>query len=272
MPVTRVPPDRASALRRYAAADRAALYDICLRTGDSGDDATSLYTVPSLLGDVYVGPYVAFEPELAFVLDDGTGAGGYTLGALDTRAFEQRCEREWWPGLRRRFPLDGQLDGSADAARGVPHPPSADGTRRGGCRPPVHLHIDLLPTWQDGGWGRRLIERLLVALHEAGSPGVHLGVSTSNPVRWASTAISASPTSMPPATRSSSDARRPPDRESESVPSVGGAGRGRPTDCSCDCGCQMPRIAWILSARANVSRRSGSVEKGPSIFSSLPMR
>ena len=32
------------------------------------------------------------------------------------------------------------------------------------------------------------------------------------------------------------------------------------------------RIAWILRASASVSRRSGSVEKGPSIFSSLPMR
>ena len=35
---------------------------------------------------------------------------------------------------------------------------------------------------------------------------------------------------------------------------------------------QMPRIWWIFSARASVRRRSGSVVKGPRIFSSLPMR
>jgi ribosomal protein S18 acetylase RimI-like enzyme len=46
---------------------------------------------------------------------------------------------------------------------------------------PSHLHIDLLPTWQGAGWGRRLIEALLERLAGAGSPGVHLSVSLRNP-------------------------------------------------------------------------------------------
>ncbi len=173
--------DRPWPLRRYEPGDRAALYDICLRTGAAGGDATDLYAVPALLGEVYVGPYVELQPELAFVLDDGAGPGGYVLGALDTRAFEARCEREWWPQLRARYPSSGPAEGSADAhlVRLIHRPPSApDGVV---ASHPSHLHIDLLPTWQSGGWGRRLIERLLVALHEAGSPGVHLGVGTDNP-------------------------------------------------------------------------------------------
>jgi ribosomal protein S18 acetylase RimI-like enzyme len=173
-------PTGSSPLRPYEPADRAALYDICLRTGDGGADATDRYAVPTLLGDVYVGPYLAFEPELAFVLDDGTGAGGYTLGALDTRAFEARCEREWWPPLRERHPPGSQAPGSADAGivALLHQPPRAPGVVVAGH--PSHLHIDLLPRWQGGGWGRRLIDRLLVALEEAGSPGVHLGVGTGN--------------------------------------------------------------------------------------------
>jgi ribosomal protein S18 acetylase RimI-like enzyme len=45
---------------------------------------------------------------------------------------------------------------------------------------PSHLHVDLLPRWQGGGWGRVLLERLFAQLAAAGSPGVHLGVGSAN--------------------------------------------------------------------------------------------
>jgi len=170
-----------SPLRTYEPRDRGALYEVCLRTGDSGADATGSFTQPALLGEVYVGPYLALEPELALVLDDGAGVGGYTLGALDTRAFEERCEREWWPPLRERHPLGAYPRGSADAAvvELIHRPARAPEVVVAGH--PSHLHIDLLPRWQGGGWGRRLIEGLLDRLAAAGSPGVHLGVGVRNP-------------------------------------------------------------------------------------------
>ena len=45
---------------------------------------------------------------------------------------------------------------------------------------PAHLHINVLPEAQSGGWGRRLIETELDALRRAGVRGVHLGVSPTN--------------------------------------------------------------------------------------------
>ena len=90
-------------IRRYRSGDLRDLYRICLRTGNSGDDATALYRDPDLLGHVYAAPYGLFEPALAFVVEDELGVGGYCLGALDTRAFEQRLEERWWPSLRRRY-------------------------------------------------------------------------------------------------------------------------------------------------------------------------
>src|SRR6185312_3341971 len=45
---------------------------------------------------------------------------------------------------------------------------------------PAHLHINVLPEAQSGGWGRRLIEAELAALRKAGVRGVHLGVSPTN--------------------------------------------------------------------------------------------
>ncbi len=65
-------------IRRARAADAPALYDICLRTGADGGDATAAYADPRLLAEVYVGPYLALEPDLAFVVaDDDDVVGGY---------------------------------------------------------------------------------------------------------------------------------------------------------------------------------------------------
>lgn len=173
-------PPHASPLRPYAAGDAAALYDVCLRTADNGADATPRYADPALLGHIWVGPYLALEPELATVLDDGAGPQGYVVGALDTRAFEARCKREWWPALRREYPLSSVPAGSPDARIvDLLHHPSV-APARAVADHPAHLHINLLPRWQSGGWGRRLIETLLEALTTAGSPGVHLGVATTN--------------------------------------------------------------------------------------------
>ena len=36
--------------------DGPAMYDVCLRTGAHGGDASALYRDPRLLGEVYVGP------------------------------------------------------------------------------------------------------------------------------------------------------------------------------------------------------------------------
>ena len=45
---------------------------------------------------------------------------------------------------------------------------------------PAHLHIDLLPSHQGGGFGRRLMTEFLTALGRAGVARVHLGMATSN--------------------------------------------------------------------------------------------
>lgn len=179
-------------IRRYHPQDREALYRICLATGDSGEDATGLYADPDLLGHVYVGPYLALEPSLAFVLTDDQGPAGYVLGALDTADFEARAEREWWPALRRRYPAPD--DWPAPDDRPGPDDPAATPDERlvhlihhpRQTPPerltdyPSHLHIDLLPRAQGGGNGRRLMDTLLRALAARGSVGVHLGVGLRN--------------------------------------------------------------------------------------------
>lgn len=159
----------------------ARLYDVCVRTGAAGEDATDLYAEPSLLPAVYLGAYLALEPDLAFTLaDDDDVPVGYVVGTGDTRAFEARCAREWWPALRERFPRGSFPVGTADERlvelvhTPVPMPDAVVE------RFPAHLHVDLLPAGQGGGNGRRLLETLFEALRTRGVRGLHLGVDPAN--------------------------------------------------------------------------------------------
>jgi len=174
----------AAHIRPYRPGDLDALYQICLLTGDDGQDATSLFADPMLLGHFFAAPYGLFAPSLAFVLEDAQGVGGYILGALDTRAFEEQLESNWWPRLRTRYP---------DPAAGVPaeqwtpdqhmahmihHPWRIPDELA--ARYPSHLHIDVLPRLQAGGYGRQMTNTLTAALRDRGSRGVHLHVPRGN--------------------------------------------------------------------------------------------
>ncbi|HEY0453825.1 GNAT family N-acetyltransferase [Actinophytocola sp.] len=167
-------------IRAFRADDERTLYDICLRTGASGEDATGMYRDPDLLGAIYVGPYLRLAPTLAFVGVDDEGVAGYVLGAADTRPFEKACEHEWWPMLRSSYPRSLFPPESPDGklVRMIHEPPAADVDVVE--RYPAHLHIDLLPRLQGRGCGRRLLETLFDALRAAGGKGVHLGVGLAN--------------------------------------------------------------------------------------------
>lgn len=167
-------------IRAYRASDRDALYRVCVQTADRGGDASPLHRDLSLTGAVWVGPYLEREPELASVLDDGAGAQGYVIGALDTLAFERWRDTQWMPRLRELHPADEFEPGTRDAALVtlIHHPMTAP--LEVSSRYPSHLHIDLLPRWQSGGWGRLLIERLFRQLTDRGSSGVFLGVNPDN--------------------------------------------------------------------------------------------
>jgi ribosomal protein S18 acetylase RimI-like enzyme len=167
-------------IRLYEPPDEPRLYEICLRTGDAGGDATGKHADPSLPGHIFVGPYLALAPQFAFVLDPGNGTpAGYVLGALDTEAFAAACEESWWPALRQRYPEVGEPRTPDERLVSfIHHPPSWPVEIT--TRYPSHLHIDLLPEAQGQGHGRALMECLFRALAGAGSPGVHLGVARAN--------------------------------------------------------------------------------------------
>jgi ribosomal protein S18 acetylase RimI-like enzyme len=166
-------------IRPYRSSDLPDLYKICLLTGDSGKDASSLYKDPELLGHFYAAPYGVLEPETCFILEDDQGACGYVVAARDSFDFERRMNTEWLPALLERYPLPDLKDTSRDAGmirtlhRGY-HPGHEAALY------PAHLHIDLLGRAQGQGQGRKLMDVLWAKLRQLEVSGVHLGVNTNN--------------------------------------------------------------------------------------------
>jgi ribosomal protein S18 acetylase RimI-like enzyme len=173
----------ACVLRPARPGDESGAYHVCLKTGNFGQDGEPFYREdPDALGRIFVGPYLAFEPELSFILEDDQGICGYALAALDSRAFYDRYELEWRPRLCAQFPEPAGDPRQWTRPRQIhylyhhpdyycPEPYASY---------PAHLHIDLLERAQGRGYGRRMMERVMAELRARGSPGAHLGVSLPN--------------------------------------------------------------------------------------------
>ncbi|MFE9252815.1 GNAT family N-acetyltransferase [Streptomyces sp. NPDC007088] len=167
-------------LRPYRPEDREALFDICVRTAHEGGDSRALYPDLELLPNIFAAPYAVLEPDLAFVVEDEGRAVGYIVGTADTASFVSRFRTEWLPGVSTRYPAPvGPPTTPTEVMVDLMHRPERM------LLPelseyPAHLHIDLLPTHQREGHGRRLLQAFLGALHRKGVAAVHLGMVTSN--------------------------------------------------------------------------------------------
>jgi protein O-GlcNAcase/histone acetyltransferase len=170
-------------LRQARPDDLAACYRVCLETGDHGADGTPFYTDdPDALGRVFVGPYLAFEPGLSFVLEDSEGVCGYVLATADSKAFFQRYDTEWRPVLTAAFPEptgDSTSWTRAEQMHREYHHPDYHCPEPADIYP-AHAHIDLLPRVQGLGFGPPMMRHIVTQLRQRGVPGVHLGVSGRN--------------------------------------------------------------------------------------------
>ena len=123
-------------LRRALTEDHPAINLVCLRTGDSGRDATAREDDPDLLGLIYSVPYQVLEPDFAFVVEGPNGVCGYIFGTPDSAAFlrtgRTRVVSAAGVAANRsgagREPVAGQRLGAAG------HPPSGVYLSRGAAR------------------------------------------------------------------------------------------------------------------------------------------
>ncbi len=166
-------------IRQARAEDEEALYQICLKTAKAGVDASDVYSDPHYPGQVYVVPYARFEPDLAFVLTCDEQVVGYAVATADTRQFETTLNEQWWPVLREAYAnRQPQKPFDSKVLNQINDPHVADPMLVEDW--PAHLHINLLPQVQSGGWGSKLISAVIEALKRKQVSGVHLGVSLQN--------------------------------------------------------------------------------------------
>ncbi len=166
-------------IRKYHPSDIISLYKICLLTSNKGKDVEIFKEEPDLLGHLFVGPYVTFEPDLCFVLTKDYEPCGYILGTKNSESFYHKCEESWFNPLRKRYLLPEQTDTSRLAlVKRVLHK---------GHKPkdnfefyPAHLHIDILPIAQGKGMGKMLMNEFINELKSKKVPGLHLEVGKSN--------------------------------------------------------------------------------------------
>lgn len=174
---------RMNKIRLANSDDLNALYQITLKTGNSGRDASHLYTDPKILGHIYSAPYLKFAPELAVVVERSNEVLGYCVGTSDTLNFEKQLETDWWPSLRQRYrkPEEGRrLDWSVEEhCRQIIHQPEST-PKQIVNQFPAHLHMNLLPELQGMGVGPALLNFWFQQAHLLEVKAVHLGASASN--------------------------------------------------------------------------------------------
>lgn len=168
-------------IRESCIQDLPYIYDICLKTGDSGKDATSFYSDKYMLGSYYAAPYIIKSPSDCFVIVDSGFVSGYILCAKNTNDFYKWMNEKWLPNIRENY-REGFTPKSENEK-------SMLETINKDCQLissnwitdyPAHLHIDILKNLQGKGSGRKLMETLFSHLIDEKISGIHLGVSESN--------------------------------------------------------------------------------------------
>ncbi|KAJ7071332.1 acyl-CoA N-acyltransferase [Mycena amicta] len=160
--------------------DAPALSRICLLTADSGKSAEHLHEFPELPGLVWAVPYVNLPTTWGFVMEEDNGEiVGYIVGSKDTPRYEKYARDNLWPVLASNYPVESTRLPADEAYakllqdfRVLPQT-TVDFA-------PAHLHIDILPSHQGKGWGRKLIEHAAQYLQSEGIDGVWLIMNPRN--------------------------------------------------------------------------------------------
>lgn len=164
---------------RYREAVRRCVFE----TGRGGASVESFFPDREMFADMLVLYYTDYMSDYSYIpLVDGEPAG-YLLGEPDTEKYNRTMKDEIYPLLLNNL-LRGRYrpgrQGRRYIARGLHQLLTGDNMTPPLDMFPAHLHIDLFAPYRRFGLGTRLINHFIEALRGLGTPGLHLGTSTSH--------------------------------------------------------------------------------------------
>jgi ribosomal protein S18 acetylase RimI-like enzyme len=177
-------------IRPYKPEDKAAMIHIFNETAApdlrAGGDA-----ILHLASYNWCRPYIFLEPQNCFVVDNGDGqAVGYVIGTPDTKSFVQEYNKLYLPHLESEGVHKPGVGESVEWSENLPNAlaniaHSPEGMLQGDFPDLLkqfqgHLHIDILPSHQHAGWGKKLLQHFCDHMAGQGSAGVYLGMVSSN--------------------------------------------------------------------------------------------
>ena len=166
-------------IRQAHLSDLPYIYDICLKTGFNGKDASVVISDPLMIGQYYAAPYLHYEIDNCFIVDKDYIPFGYILGVSSTENYYKWLNTYWLPMIRNRYPET--LSPKSDFERFLIDIINQDAVFEEFLFDyPSHLHIDLLPQIQRKGIGQQLMITFIKKLKEKGSTGLHFGVGVEN--------------------------------------------------------------------------------------------
>lgn len=180
--------------RRYNPdTDLQAVVHIFRETADDSLKVEPLWTVGSF---IWCRPYLKLSPSTCFVVDDGNGrAVGYIIGTPDTRKFCDDWLKSYVPAMEPELNSLPRIEARSSAdeesitkrtndlinkIRTNPHGLVFGSYAEQLQSHPGHLHIDILPSHQRQGFGRKLIDAFKAAAKSEGCSGAYLGMIASN--------------------------------------------------------------------------------------------
>lgn len=150
-------------IRKYTSDDKEAVRHVCIETASGFSEKK----YPVLL-NLFCDYYIEQEPQNCFVLDSNGTVVGYILTSADWQTYVRRYRETYLAPLRRLSPVH-YLYKKHELK-----------TQKCTEQYPAHLHIDIIESFQRGGYGTQLIDAALANLKTQGILGIQLGVGAKN--------------------------------------------------------------------------------------------
>ena len=154
------------------------LSSIALSTAIAGKDGQNYFLNKDLISQYYCEPYIRYNSEYCFAIEEDNRLCGYIVGTSNSLAFSKWFNEYWLVKLRLEYFNSKSI---SDVEKNLLNMLNKDVVPSEYFEKyPAHLHINVIKNMQGKKIGKKLINTLLQKLTDDNIKGVHLGVDINN--------------------------------------------------------------------------------------------